>query len=77
MYPRLSDLFLEWFGINLPIPIYSFGFMVAAAVMLAGWLSQRELDRLYGKGRIEGVKVDAEKLDKAIRKNLEALGYGK
>ena len=73
MYPRLSDLFLEWFGINLPIPIYSFGFMVAAAVMLAGWLSQRELDRLYAQGRIEGVKVDAEKLDKSARKGKKVL----
>ncbi|MFT4605430.1 MAG: phosphatidylglycerol:prolipoprotein diacylglycerol transferase [Rhodothermales bacterium] len=73
MYPRLSDLFLEWFGINLPINIYSFGFMVAAAVMLAGWLSQRELDRQYAQGRIEGVKVDAQKLDKSARKGKKVL----
>ena len=68
MYPRLSDLFQDWFGITLPFPIYSFGFMVAAAVMLAGWLTQRELDRLYGKGRIGGVRVPAEKADKKARK---------
>jgi phosphatidylglycerol---prolipoprotein diacylglyceryl transferase len=69
MYPRLSDLFQDWFGITLPIPIYSFGFMVAAAIMLAGWLTQRELDRLYGAGRIAGVKVAAEKVgDKSGRK---------
>ncbi|MFT5143379.1 MAG: phosphatidylglycerol:prolipoprotein diacylglycerol transferase [Rhodothermales bacterium] len=69
MYPRLSDLFQDWFGITLPIPIYSFGFMVAAAIMLAGWLTQRELDRLYAAGRIAGVKVAAEKVgDKSGRK---------
>ena len=69
MYPRLSDLFQDWFGITLPFPIYSFGFMVAAAVMVAGWLGQRELDRLYGKGRVGSVKVPAEKTgDKNARK---------
>ncbi|MBO6575585.1 MAG: prolipoprotein diacylglyceryl transferase [Rhodothermales bacterium] len=64
MYPRLSDIFQDWFGFEFPIPIYSFGFMVAAAVMLAGWLGQRELDRLYEKGRAKGIKVPADKADK-------------
>lgn len=56
MYPRLSDLFKDYLGFELPFPIYSFGFMVAVAVMLAAWLTQKELDRLYRQGRIPGVK---------------------
>jgi phosphatidylglycerol---prolipoprotein diacylglyceryl transferase len=61
MYPRLSDLFQDWFGITLPFPIYSFGFMVAAAVMLAGWLTQREMDRLYAEGRMSSIRILASK----------------
>jgi len=57
MYPRLSDLFSDLFGIHLPFPIYSFGFMVAVAVMTAAWLLQRELDRLYAAGKIGSVRI--------------------
>ena len=61
MYPRLSDLFSDLFGFTLPIPIYSFGAMVAVAVLTAMWLTQRELDRIYADGRISGVRVSTEK----------------
>ncbi|MEZ4701400.1 MAG: prolipoprotein diacylglyceryl transferase [Rhodothermales bacterium] len=62
MYPRLSDIFKELFGINLPFPIYSFGAMVAIGAMTAGWLLGKELDRYYALGRLNGVmmKVDAK-----------------
>ena len=65
MYPRISDLFSDYLGFSLPFPIYSFGFMVAVAVMLAAWLTGRELDRLYGLGRVPGVKVKPDKKGKA------------
>jgi len=57
MYPRISDIFRDLFGFNFPIPIYSFGFMVAVSVMTAAWLLQKELDRLYGQGRIGSVRI--------------------
>jgi len=57
MYPRLSDLFKDLFGIALPIPIYSFGAMVAVAVLVASWLTARELDRRYKAGMLAGVLV--------------------
>lgn len=60
MYPRLSDLFRDLLGFSLPIPIYSFGAMVAVAVLTAMWLTQRELDRMYSGGRISGVQVPTE-----------------
>ncbi len=57
MYPRLSDLFKDLLGIELPFPIYSFGAMVAVAVLMATWLTARELDRRYRAGEIGGVRV--------------------
>lgn len=60
MYPRLSDIFQDLFGFSLPFPIYSFGAMVAVGVLTAMWLTQRELDRMYGIGRISGVRVPTE-----------------
>lgn len=60
MYPRLSDIFQDLFGFSLPFPIYSFGAMVAVAVLTAMWLTRRELDRMYESGRIGSVRVPVE-----------------
>lgn len=57
MYPRLSDLFEDLFGISFPIPIYSFGAMVALAVLTAVWITRKELDRMYAEGRLGSVRV--------------------
>ena len=46
MYPRISDLFEDFLGIELPFPIYSFGLMLAIAILTAAWLTARELDRI-------------------------------
>jgi phosphatidylglycerol---prolipoprotein diacylglyceryl transferase len=54
MYPRLSDVFQDLFGFTLPIPIYSFGAMVAVAVLTATYLTARELNRMYLQGRSPG-----------------------
>jgi phosphatidylglycerol:prolipoprotein diacylglycerol transferase len=59
MYPRLSDLFSDVLGIELPFPIYSFGFMVAVALLTAAWLTGRELDRMRRQGRIDAVRLPA------------------
>jgi len=57
MYPRLSDLFRDLFGIEPPVPIYSFGVMVAGAILGGIWLAARELDRKYEAGVVGGVRV--------------------
>jgi phosphatidylglycerol:prolipoprotein diacylglycerol transferase len=57
MYPRLSDLIEHGLGIPMPIPIYSFGAMVALAVLSGTWLAAREMDRLYNAGQLSGVEV--------------------
>ncbi len=59
MYPRLSDIFKDLFGFSFPIPIYSFGAMLAVAFLLAAWVSRRQLDRMYEAGRIGSVRVPA------------------
>jgi phosphatidylglycerol:prolipoprotein diacylglycerol transferase len=60
MYPRISDLFRDLFGIEFPIPIYSFGTMVAVALLTGAWLGGRELDRMYAEGEIDGVQGTGE-----------------
>jgi phosphatidylglycerol:prolipoprotein diacylglycerol transferase len=57
MYPRLSDLFRDVFGVAPPITIYSFGVMVALAILVGIWLAARELDRKYEAGIVGGVRV--------------------
>jgi len=57
MYPRLSDLAQDLFGVTAPFPIYSFGAVVALALLIGAWLTGRELDRLYSNGRIGGVQM--------------------
>lgn len=60
MYPRLSDLIEQGLGIPMPIPTYSFGVMVAVALLTGTWLAARELDRMYDAGQIGGVRVPSE-----------------
>jgi len=63
MYPRLSDLLTDLFGIHSPVPIYSFGFMVAVAILTAGSFVGRELDRMYAAGLVPGVRETVRKKD--------------
>jgi phosphatidylglycerol:prolipoprotein diacylglycerol transferase len=58
MYPRLSDLFRDLFGVDLPFPIYSYGTMVAIAILTGAWLVGREMDRKYEAGQLGGVRMN-------------------
>ncbi|ARA91846.1 diacylglyceryl transferase [Rhodothermaceae bacterium RA] len=73
MYPRLSDVFQDLFGIHLPIPIYSFGAMVALAILTAAWLAGKEMDRLYAEGRLPGVRVPAPADKKGGKRSRTSL----
>ena len=68
MYPYLSDILKDLFGIDLPFDIYSFGAMVALGALTAGWLLGKELDRYYKEGKLNGVRVPVERKDKASGK---------
>ena len=72
MYPRLSDIFEDLFGVGLPFPIYSFGAMLAVAVLTAMWLTRLELDRMYRIGRIGAVRVPAGEAKKEKGKGRKA-----
>lgn len=45
MYPTISDLIKDIFGINVPLPIQSFGFFVAVSFVVGAWLLFLELKR--------------------------------
>ncbi|NND73130.1 MAG: prolipoprotein diacylglyceryl transferase [Rhodothermales bacterium] len=64
MYPRISDLFSDLLGFNFPIPIYSFGAMVAVAILTASWITGKELDRMYAAGIVKSVKLPEAKKKK-------------
>ena len=57
MYPRISDIFQDLLGFDLPFPLYSFGLMVAVAIITATWLTRLELDRMYARGLVGPVRA--------------------
>lgn len=50
MYPRLSDLINDWFGTKLNLPIQSYGFFLALAFLVSGWVLYKELERKEKEG---------------------------
>ena len=50
MYPTITDLLKDLFGINLPMPIQSFGFFVAISFLLANYFFGKELFRKEKEG---------------------------
>src|SRR5262249_32729716 len=56
MYPSLSDLLKDLLGINLPLPIQTFGFFVAISFLLAAYFLQTELRRKENEGLLKPVQ---------------------
>ncbi|OFX24197.1 MAG: hypothetical protein A2033_04055 [Bacteroidetes bacterium GWA2_31_9] len=52
MYPTISDLLNDLFGINIPMPIQSFGFFVAVAFLTVSFVLSREIKRYLALGII-------------------------
>ncbi|WP_420454471.1 prolipoprotein diacylglyceryl transferase [Rubrivirga sp.] len=57
MYPRISDLTRDLFGFDFPIPLYSFGLMVAVAILVATAMTRVEVDRRYALGLMRPVRA--------------------
>ena len=62
----LSDLVRDVTGRELPLPVPMFGLLVAAALLTTMWLTERELKRLHGIGRI-GAAFRWERNDAGVK----------
>ncbi len=57
MYPTISHLIYDLFGVNIPLPIQTFGFWVAMAFLSAAWIVTIELKRKESEGLIQSIKI--------------------
>jgi len=57
MYPTISHFIFDLFGVNIPLPIQTFGFFVAIAFLSASWLLSLELKRKEKEGLVVSSKV--------------------
>ncbi len=56
MYPTISYLIKDIFGINIPLPIQTFGFFVATSFIIGGYIISSELKRKENEGVINKIK---------------------
>ena len=57
MYPTISDLIFDLTGLNIPLPIQSFGFMMAISFLLAAYTLSLELKRKEKLGIFKPVEL--------------------
>ena len=57
MYPTISHIIYDLFGVNIPLPIQTFGFWVAISFLAAAWVVTMELKRKESEGFLSAVKV--------------------
>ena len=56
MYPTISHLLNDLLGTNLTLPIATFGFFVAIAFLVGGWILSNELKRKEQEGLLQSIK---------------------
>jgi prolipoprotein diacylglyceryl transferase len=65
MYPTISHLLFDLFGIDIPLPIQTFGFWVAIAFLSASYLITKELKRKEIEGHLS-VSITKETIGKSL-----------
>lgn len=70
MYPTLSDLLKDIFGFDLPLPIQSFGFMLAVSFFFAAYTLSLELKRKTKQGLLKPVTITVVKGEPAAASDL-------
>jgi len=78
MYPTISDLIFDLIGINIPLPIQSFGFMLAISFLAAAYTLSLELKRKEKLGIFKPISVKVLVGEKASMMDLATsfiIGY--
>ena len=57
MYPTISHLIEDLFGIYIPLPIQTFGFCMAMAFLFASFFLIKEFKRKEAEGLLKSVKI--------------------
>ena len=57
MYPTISHLLFDLFGINIPLPVQTFGFWVAIAFLAASYTITKELKRKEIEGHLSSTTI--------------------
>ncbi|MEQ8909911.1 MAG: prolipoprotein diacylglyceryl transferase [Vicingaceae bacterium] len=65
MYPTLSDLLRDLFGLNIPLPFPTFGFFVALAFLTAAYFFTKELKRKEALGWLKSKTIEVKIGEKA------------
>jgi len=65
MYPTISHLLFDLFGISIPLPIQTFGFWVAIAFLAASYVITIELKRKEKEGNLN-VSIVKETIGKSL-----------
>ena len=77
MYPTISHLIKDWFGVDIPLPIQSYGFFVAMAFLVNIYFIVSELKRKEKEGLLSAItKKVTMGSDVTIQEWLSSVFFG-